>query len=305
MKPLRSLLFVPGHRASWVDKGVNSGADALILDLEDSVPTDLKEQGRAEVARSVTRLHKTGCPTSLYVRLNALDTGITGDDIAEVAIPGLSGFVLPKIYGPDDVIRFDALVTHFEVRNEVPAGTIEFICSLETAESYANCERIAVATSRVATLFAGTARDADVSRSIGFQFTPGGAETLYLRSRALLACRSQGLDFPLSGLWQDLTDPDGARRFAVASRQLGFRGQVLIHPSHVSLANEVFSPSDEEVRFYAGMVGAFEKAEAAGQAAVNYEGMHVDYAHVKTAHEVLAYAQQLSASTPPVTAGAS
>ncbi len=293
MKPLRSLLFVPGHRGTWAEKGVASGADGLILDLEDSVPTGLKAEGRAEVARSITRLRASGSEVGLYVRLNALDTGITGDDIETVAIPGLDGFVLPKTLGPDDIVRFDALVTLFEARNGVEAGKLEFICSLETAESYATCEAIATASPRVATLFAGTARDADVSRSIGFQFTAGGQETLYLRSRAVLAARSNGLEFPLVGVWQDLADPEGARRFSVQNRELGFRGQVLIHPSHVKVANEVFSPSKFEVDFYAGMIAAFEQAEAGGAAAVLYEGMHIDYAHVKTAREVLDYSRLL------------
>jgi citrate lyase subunit beta/citryl-CoA lyase len=283
------LLFVPGHRASWVDKAVASGADGIILDLEDSVPADLKAEGRAEVARSITRLHRAGSPVAVYVRLNALDTGLAGDDIEAVALPGLDGFVLPKTFGPDDVIRFDALVTHFEPRNGLDVGTLEFICAMETAEAYASCERIAVSSPRVATLFAGTARDADVSRSVGFQFSPEGLETLYLRSRALLAARSNGLEFPLVGLWQDLSDPDGARKFAEDNRRLGFRGQVVIHPSHVPIVNEVYSPSKAEVDFYAGMIAAFEKAEAQGFAAVTYEGMHIDYAHVKTAREVLAF----------------
>lgn len=293
MKPLRSLLFVPGHRGTWVEKGVASGADGLILDLEDSVPANLKAQGRAEVARSIIRLRESGAGVGVYVRLNALDTGMAGDDIEAVAIPGLDGFVLPKVFGPGDIARLDALVTLFEARNGVEAGRLEFICSLETAEAYASCEEIAVASPRVATLFAGTARDADVSRSIGFQFTPGGQETLYLRSRALLAARSRGLEFPLVGIWQDLADAEGARDFSVQNRQLGFRGQVLIHPSHVKVANEVFSPSKFEVDFYAGMIAAFEEAEAQGAAAVRYEGMHIDYAHVKTAREVLEYSRQL------------
>jgi citrate lyase subunit beta / citryl-CoA lyase len=293
VKPLRSLLFVPGHRGTWVEKALASGVDGLILDLEDSVPTDLKAEGRAEVARSISRLHESEASTSVYVRLNALETGIAGDDIEAVAIPGLDGFVLPKTYGPDDIVRFDALVTHFEARNGVQPGTFEFICSLETAGAYATCEKIAVASPRVATLFAGTARDADVSRSIGFQFTPAGQETLYLRSRAVLAARTNGLEFPLVGVWQDLADPDGARAFSVQNRELGFRGQVLIHPSHVAIANEVFSPSPFEVDFYAGMIAAFEEAEAQGAAAVLYEGMHVDYAHIKTAREVLEYSRLL------------
>jgi citrate lyase subunit beta / citryl-CoA lyase len=294
MRPLRSLLFVPGHRGTWVEKAVASGADGLILDLEDSVPLELKAEGRQEVARSISRLRESEARAAVYVRLNSLDTEMSGDDLEVVALPGLDGFVLPKTYGPDDIVRFDALVTHFERRNGVPAGSLEFICSLETAESYSSCEQIAVASTRVATLFAGTARDADVSRSIGFQFTPDGHETLYLRSRAVLASRSHGLEFPLVGVWQDLADSGGARRFSEQNRELGFRGQVLIHPSHVAVANEVFSPSKREVDFYAGMIATFERAEAEGAAAVRYEDMHIDYAHVKTARQVLAYSRQFT-----------
>jgi citrate lyase subunit beta/citryl-CoA lyase len=293
VKPLRSLLFVPGHRGSWVEKAVASGVDGLILDLEDSVPEGLKAEARAEVARSIARLHESGSPVGVYVRVNALDTGLSGDDIEAVVVPGLDGLSLPKTFGPEDIIRFDALVTHFERKNGVAPGAVEFICNLETAEAYASCEQIAVASPRVATLFAGTARDADVSRSIGFRFTPAGLETLYLRSRAVLAARDAGLEFPLVGVWQDLADPEGARRFSEQNRDLGFRGQVLIHPSHVAVANEVFSPSQFEIKFYAGMIAAFEEAEAGGAAAVVYEGMHVDYAHIKTARDVLAYAEAL------------
>lgn len=290
MKPVRSLLFVPGHRGTWVEKAIAKGVDGVILDLEDSVPTDLKAEARAEVAHSITRVRENGSDISVYVRLNPLDTGLTGDDIAAVALPGVNGFALPKLMGRDDIIRYEALVGHFEAKNDVAPGTIEFIANLETAESYAVCEEIAVASPRIATLFAGTARDADVSRSIGFTFTPGSQETLYLRSRAVLACRSAGLGFPLVGVWQDLEDTEGARNFSLMNRELGFRGQVLIHPSHIDVANEVFSPSAFEVDFYTRMIETFEKAEADGAAAVVYEGMHIDYAHIKTAREVLAYA---------------
>ncbi|WP_220454407.1 HpcH/HpaI aldolase/citrate lyase family protein [Nocardioides immobilis] len=290
VKPLRSVLFVPGHRGAWVEKAIATGVDGLIMDLEDSVPEDLKSDARAEVARSLARLSESRTEAGIYVRVNALDTGLTGDDIEAVVVPGLDGLSLPKTFGPEDIIRYDALVTHFELKNGVEPGSIEFICNLETAEAYATCEQIAVASPRVATLFAGTARDADVSRSIGFQFSPGGEETLYLRSRAVLAARAAGLEFPLVGVWQDLADPDGARRFSEQNRALGFRGQVLIHPSHVDVANEVFSPSEFEIDFYSGMITAFDEAVAGGAAAVVYEGMHVDYAHIKTARDVLAYA---------------
>jgi citrate lyase subunit beta / citryl-CoA lyase len=287
MRPMRSILFVPGHREGWPAKGVAAGADGLILDLEDAVPQALKAEARKVVAASIKSLAAGPRKVGVYVRLNPLETGMSGDDIEAVTVEGLDGFALPKVYDARDIIQYDALVTHYERRNGLKPGSIEFIVNLETAQSYANCEALIAASPRVATLFAGTARDADVSRSIGFEFTPLGLETLYLRSRALLAVRAAGLEFPLVGLWQDMNDPEGARAFAVQNRQLGFRGQVMIHPSHIALCNEIYSPSKEDVIFYQGMIEAFEAAEAQGIAAVTYEGHHIDYAHVKTARQVL------------------
>lgn len=297
MQPMRSILFVPGNRESWPAKAVAAGADGVILDLEDSVPQDLKAEARAITARSIAALATNSRRIGVYVRLNALETGMTGDDLEQIAIPGLSGVLLPKNYGARDIIACDALITHFERRNGVAPGSIEIVASLETAQAYAECEQILAASPRVATLFAGTAKDADVSRSIGFQFTPLGLETLYLRSRALLAVRASGRQFSWIGLWQDLNDPEGARQFAIQNRQLGFTGMVAIHPSHIAIANEVFMPSQQDVVFYTGMIETFEKAEAQGIAAVLYEGQHIDYAHVKTARQVIALHRELTGST--------
>ena len=296
MQLMRSILFVPGHRRGWPEKAVAKGADGVFLDLEDSVPNDMKVEARDIVAESIATLAAGERKVGIYVRLNALETGMTGDDIEKVLVPGLNGFLLPKIYSPRDVISLDALVTHYERRNGVAAGTIEFIIPLETAQAFGCCEDLIAASPRVATLFAGTAKDADVSRSVGFQFTPQGLETLYMRSRALLAVRAAGLQFPLVGLWQDLKDEEGAVAFYKQNRELGFRGQVMIHPAHIELVNKIYSPSDEDVAFYAGMIDAFEEAEARGIAAVEYEGQHIDYAHVKTAREVIELHRQLTAS---------
>lgn len=288
MKPTRSLLFVPGHRKGWAEKAVAAGTDAIILDLEDSVPQDMKADTRHIVAETIRDLARNHPHVGVYVRLNALETGMMGDDLEVVAIPGCHGFLPPKTYGGRDVISADALVTHYERRNGVAANTLEFVLSLETAQAYADCENMIKAAPRCATLFAGTARDADVSRSVGFEFTPDGLETLYLRSRAVLAVRAAGKDFPIVGLWQDLKDIDGAWKFARDNKKLGFRGMVAIHPSHVAIANEVFQPTAQEVAFYQGMIDAFEVAVGRGLAAIDYEGMHIDYAHVKTAHAVIA-----------------
>jgi citrate lyase subunit beta/citryl-CoA lyase len=294
VKPTRSVLFVPGHKQDWAAKAVAAGTDAVILDLEDSVPNNLKNEARGMVAETIGNLARNHPNLGIYVRINSLESGLAGDDLEAVAIAGCHGFVPPKTYCARDVISLDALTTHFERRNSVTAGSLEFILSLETAQAYADCEQMLAASPRSATLFAGTARAGDVARSIGFEFTTEGLETLYLRSRTVLAVRSAGRNFPLFGVWQDIKDLKGARRFAEQNKGLGFRGMVSIHPSHVEIANEVFTPSDEDVAFYSGMIEAFEKAEALGHGAISYEGMHIDYAHVKTAHEVLSLHRALT-----------
>lgn len=288
MRLMRSLLFVPGHKEGWPEKAAASGADGIILDLEDAVPANLKQEAREIVANSIERIAGTHPQIGIYVRINALETGMTGFDIERVAVPGLSGVLLPKSYGPRDVISCDALLTHFEIRNGLTRGSLGIITPLETAQAYAACEDILAASPRVETLFAGASPGGDVERSIGYQFTPEGLETLYLRSRAQLAVRASGRQFSLTGVWQDICDIEGARAFAERSRRIGFTGLVLIHPIHVAIANEVFSPTTQEVKFFEGLIEAFEAAEAQGVAAVVYEGIHIDYAHVRRARDVIA-----------------
>ncbi|MEU6265570.1 HpcH/HpaI aldolase/citrate lyase family protein [Saccharopolyspora shandongensis] len=289
MKPYRSLLFVPGHKPDWADKGTRAGAHALILDLEDAVPAEAKDDARAATAATLDCL--VGGPTGLVVRVNPLDTDLFGKDIAAVVRPGLTALLLPKVYGRDDVLAYDALVTAAEIERGLPRGTVGLIPSLETARSLSNVDEIASAP-RVVSLMAAAAKDADISREVGFTWSPGGLETLYLRSKVVLAARSAGLDHVVLGLWQDLRDLDGLRAFAGANRDLGFGGQVVIHPSHVGPVNEVYSPDTAELDRLRRLVAAYEDGARAGQGAVTFEGEHIDLAHAQSARSVLAVAGQ-------------
>ncbi|RZL24644.1 MAG: CoA ester lyase [Rhodococcus sp. (in: high G+C Gram-positive bacteria)] len=294
MRPLRSLLFVPAHREGWADKAVRAGADAVILDLEDSVPPSLKDQARIVAAATIDSLRTTNPDVTVLVRPNALDTEYFGKDLAAVVRPGLDGLLLPKVYGAREVLDFAALLTHFEIEACLPKGCTEVIPTLETAKSLVNCEEIAAAHPRVASLMVAAARDADVSREVGFEWTAEGLETLHYRSKAVLACRAAGLAHPIVGLWQEIADLDGLRQFAEGNRRLGFAGQVLIHPSHIETVNDVYAPNPEIVDRFRRMIEAFEKAQANGQAAALFEGEHVDIAHVKTARGVVALAESIN-----------
>lgn len=291
MRPYRSVLFLPGNRPTWVDKALHAGADAIVLDLEDSVPDGEKVAARATVAESVRRVRDTGAEVGLFVRVNPMDTRLTGGDLEEVVVPGLTGIFAPKIERATDVLRYDALLDHFELRNGV-AG-LEYIVPIETVRAIHSCLEIATASHRVGAMIGPTAEHADIARAVGYEWTPEGTETLYHRSRILLACREAGLH-ALTGLWEDLENLAGLREFATRGRQLGFRGMIAIHPSHIAPINEVFSPSAEDIQFYRGLVEAYEKAAAEGVGALRYCGLHIDKAHYDKALDWLARAEAIA-----------
>ena len=301
MKPYRSLLFVPGHRADWVDKALRVHPDAIILDLEDAVPEHLKAGARATVAQSIARLHEQGATTDVLVRVNPLATRLTGSDLEAVVVPGLTALFVPKVEGAPDVHKLDALVDHFELKARISG--LEYVLSIETVPAIQNCRELALASPRVGALLGTTAIHADITRAVGFQWTPEGLETLYLRSRVLLACREAGLH-PITGLWEDLANPDGLSVFAAQGRQLGFRGMIAIHPSQVAPINQAFSPSAEEISFYQGLARAYEEAVERGDGSSRYRGLHIDRAHYDHAVEWLDQVGQVTRHHPDAGASA-
>lgn len=288
MVPYRSILFVPGHKPAWVDKALAAGADCIVLDLEDSVPADLKAGARQTVADSIATIRAREGRVGIFVRVNPLDTRLTGGDLEAVVVPGLTGVFVPKISTATDVLRYDALLDHFEERNGVTG--LEYIVPVEMIGAIQNAREIALASPRVGAMIGPTAEHADIARAVGYRWTPEGEETLYLRSRILLACREAGIH-PLTGLWERLEDLVGLKAFAAKGRQLGFRGMIAIHPSHVATVNEAFSPSAEDVDFHEGLVRAYEEGAAEGHGAVRYRGVHIDKAHADTALEWLEHAR--------------
>ncbi|GAA2448930.1 CoA ester lyase [Actinomadura vinacea] len=288
MHPYRSVLFVPGHKPDWAHKALRSGADAIVLDLEDSVPPEHKEPARATVRATLAELRAAAPRLGLFVRPNALDTRLTGADLEAVTGPELTGLFPPKIRNAADVLRWETLIDWFEIRNG--AAGLEMIVPVEMVEAIAECDAIAGASPRVGAMIGPTSEHADIARAVGFRWSPEGTESLYLRSRILLACRRYGLH-ALTGLWEDLRDLDGLRTFADYGLQLGFRGQIVIHPAHVPVVNEVFTPSDAEVAHYEAMVAAVDAAAAAGDGAVRFDGHHIDLAHAEKARDWLAHAR--------------
>ena len=290
-RPIRTSMYVPGNKEDWMRKAPKYGSDALILDLEDSVPVPNKAEARGLVRKMLEELG--GEKPTLTVRVNRLETGLTSGDLEAVTCPQLYCVLLPKVESPADVVEVDNLLSHFERKVGMEVGSIYIDPGMETATSIRLSFEIASASPRVAHMGGSGGKGGDTARSIGFEWTPEGLETLYLKSKVLIDVRSAGVPYPMSGGWMDIHNLDGLRNLAIQLKQLGYTGMHLIHPSHVPVVNEVFSPSPEDVKHYKGLIAAMEDMRATGAAAVTFDGDMVDIAHEETARKMLAIAKEM------------
>lgn len=290
MKLYRSILFVPGHRADWIDKAPQYGADALILDLEDAVPNEQKTQARSIVRDGIERLHRRGVP--VLVRVNGLNTGLTAADIEAVVTAGVVAIAIPKLERKEEVLKADAWIEWFEQKAGLRDRTVEIVALPETALGIMNCHELATACSRVGNVAGGiSARSGDITKAIGYKWTRASFETLYMASHMLLAARSAGIEYPLNTGSLEVSDIDLVRAQLQRAREVGFRGALAIHPTAIPIANEIFAPSLDEIEWNKGVLRAMAGAEQTGKAAVTYDGMMIDYAHVRNALDLLHQAE--------------
>jgi citrate lyase subunit beta/citryl-CoA lyase len=292
--PVRSALFVPGHRAQWIGKAAQYGADALILDLEDSVPVGEKVAARAVTRDGLWALHAQGQRAG--VRINAFATGLAAGDLEAIVCPELDSITLPKVETAADLQQLDRILTELEARAGLPAGHIETPLLCETALAMRNIYEIATSCRRVRRVTLAAGPGGDAARAIGYQWSKEGTETLYLRSKTVLDCRAAGIRYPEITSWWNIPDLEGLEKDARRNRQLGFRGQTVMHPSHVPVVNKVFTPSEAEIAWAEGLVAAMDKATREGIAAIVYEGEMVDEAMANNAKELLAFAKSIGQS---------
>lgn len=293
MKPYRSLLITSGDDAAAIERAIQSEADAFVFDLEDLVLDANKARARVRISKTIRRLRDDGDERPILVRVNDLDSGFAGLDIAGVVQPGLDGLMLTKTRNRDDIVGIAALVAEAERANGVPVGTLKFLVPGETAEALEKCLEI-VSHERVFSMI-GAATRGDVAHTIGYEWQPDGTETLYYRSRILLASRAAGIEHPTSGCWETEDDIDGLVADVTAARRLGYRGYLTIYPHHTPHVNRALTPSDEELARYRAMIDGFDKSVAAGESVFTFEGRFTDLAHIKTARHRLEQAEALSA----------
>ena len=274
-RPRRSVLYLPASNERALEKAKTLPVDALILDLEDAVAPEAKEQAR-ENACAAVRSGQYG-RRELTIRVNGLDTEWHLDDLRAACAAGPDGIVVPKVGSARDV---DRLVAAME---ELGApGHTALWAMVETPQAMLHCEEIAAASDRLTVLVLGTN---DLAKELHAEHVPGRQPLLTGLSLCLLAARATGTVI-LDGVYNDVKDAEGFAAECVQGRQLGFDGKTLIHPGQVEVCNETFAPSPEAVAEAEGVLAAWEAGAGAG--VVTHNGRMVEALHVETAERVLA-----------------
>ena len=291
----RSYLFAPGNQPRRVEKAFTLGADAVILDLEDSVAPAEKPATRAPVAAALAATAGTRRSRG-YVRVNAMSTPWCFRDVAEVLGPGVDGLVLPKVESAADLHAIDWLMANIEREKGLEVGAIDLIPQIETAAGLNRIERILQArglkpysgrwrVKRVA--FGG----ADYATDLRLVPDEEESELIVARDRLVLASRNAGVEAPIDSPWFQIRDAEGYAKAVARSRRMGFQGRLLIHPDQIAGANAGYAPSAAEVARAERIVAAFRAAEAKGAAAIQVDGQMVDYPIVHQAEQLLAAAK--------------
>ena len=292
----RSELAVPGSNPALFAKAAASDVDYVFLDLEDAVAPGDKEQARRNVIGGLRDIDWRGLGKTISVRINGIDTHYMYRDVVDVveqAGEHLDTILIPKVGVAADVYMVDAMVSQIEEAMGLtnPIG-IEVL--IETTLGMANVEAIATSSPRLEAMHFGVA---DYAASCRARTTNiGGLNPNYPGdqwheglSRMLVACRAYGLR-PIDGPFGDFNDPDGYMDGARRAAALGYEGKWAIHPSQIGLANEVFSPPDEEVDRAHRILAALSEAAAEGRGAAQLEGRMIDAASARMAENVVAQA---------------
>ncbi len=279
---MRSKLFVPGSRPELFAKALATDADAISIDLEDSVPADRKGEAREQARAFLLSPAARASAKAIVVRVNAQDSAHFAADLAAIAQAGLALVNLPKPGSADEVRAAAAALERAAAANGV-ATPIGLLVNIETPAGLRRAAKIAAAHPRVAGLQIGYL---DLFEPQGIDRQDAAAVHAVMFAVRLAAAEA-GVD-AYDGAFADVKDADGFRREAGMARRLGFSGKSCIHPSQVALANEVFAPRAEEIAEAERIVEAARSASAAGNAVFLMDGRMIDAPAIRRAENLLA-----------------
>jgi len=285
-RPRRSLLYMPGSNPRALERARDLPADGLIIDLEDAVAAEAKEEARGIVAAALAVGGYGG--RELVLRVNPLDTPWGHADLATAATVPIDAVLLPKVESADRVRLTVSLLDALGAPERLAVW-----CMIETPLGILGAREIAAASSRLAAIVLGTS---DLTKELHALATRDRLPLITSLGLAILAARAYGLAI-LDGVHLDLSDDEGFALSCRQGRELGFDGKTLIHPKQIAPANAAYAPSPEEIEWSRRVVAAHASASAAGKGVVLVDGKLIEGLHVENARRLLAVAGEIDRIT--------
>jgi citrate lyase subunit beta/citryl-CoA lyase len=256
-KSMRTMTFVPGYMQKFLEKARHFASDALILDVEDSVPDPFKKDARHFIRKC---LEDGVFRQQIYIRVNSIDSGLLLDDLHAVMHPNLTGIMFSKARDERDIVYFDKLLSQLERQYDLVQGQVRMCPLIETGSAILRAYQMAIASPRMRALAFG---GEDYLTDLDGLHLEHGTSLLVPRSLIVIAARAariEALDTP----FLSIRDLDGFRREVLQARELGFSGQLVLHPAQIPIANEIFTPSAEEIAEAQRILRTIAESESQG-----------------------------------------
>jgi len=294
---LRSWMFVPGDRQRMIDKALALNVDAIMIDIEDGVAPQEKENARIQIANSLDKVAErlAADPNfktpARFVRCNQPGSERMVQDFKAAVRPGIEGLVISKVDTVEQVRIVEDELGRAEVAQHMPGGEVKLLIAIESPIGLFNAYQIATSSPRIMGLLFGAE---DFTREMGLPMKREGeaSDMLYARSHLATVAAAAHIQC-VDGVWVDLNDMEGLKRFAKQARRLGMSAISIIHPSQIEIANAAFTPAKEDIDYARAVLQAFEEARAKGQGAIAFRGQLLDFPIVDRARMTIDLAKSL------------
>ncbi|WP_020526898.1 HpcH/HpaI aldolase/citrate lyase family protein [Flexithrix dorotheae] len=277
---LRTMFFVPSYMTKFLEKATTLEADALILDLEDSVPNENKPEARENIKNFLDR---DAFKQKVFIRVNSIDSNLLSEDLKWTIHENTDGFMFTKIQNEQDIFYFDKLLLQLEADNGFPEGKFKMCPLIETAEAVLRAYEIGISSKRMIGLAFG---GEDYLRDLDGLHKEHGTSLLVPRSNIVIAARAAKIE-PIDTPYLDIHDLKGFKNEVELARELGFSGSLTIHPSQLKIANKAFSPSDLEIEEAERIIAAIKESEKKGMGVTLLDGKLIGPPMQKRAESVL------------------
>ena len=289
-KSLRTMTFVPGYMTKFLDKAIDFKSDALILDLEDSVPLKDKQKARENIA---TYLKGKKYSQQVFIRVNPIDSGMLFDDLDAVLHEATDGIMFTKVIDEKDIIYFDKLLSQLENDKGFPNGKFKICPLIETGSAMIKSYDIAIASDRVNALVLG---GEDYLTDLDGLHKEHGISLLVPRSLVVMAARTAKID-AIDTPFLDIKNTEGFEKEVKLARELGFSGTLIIHPTQIEIANRNFTPSEEEIDEAKKIIEAIELSKEKGLGVALLDGKLIGPPMEKRAQNIIAKIKRIKEAT--------